>query len=133
MPMITKAPTNPTAIPNRFIKNTFSFKNHQPNSTDSMGIIKVSTEAFMTDVLLIPSKKKAMFKVMAKIPIATSFGRSCFLILIFLLSARKKGAIKREAKAKRNTARLMGGNSCKVILATTKLAPQIRWAISRAR
>lgn len=97
-----------------------------------MGIIKVRIEAFMAVVLFIPSKKKVIFKVIAKIPIAISFGKSSFLILIFLVSAKKNGAISSEAKEKRRSAKLIGGNSCKVILATTKFAPQIRCAISRA-
>lgn len=86
----------------------------------------------MTVVLLIPSKKKVMFKTIMKTPMAMSLGRSALSILTFLVSAKKKGAKRSEAKANRKRAKLIGGNSCRVTLATTKLAPQIRWAIIRA-
>ena len=47
--------------------------------------------------------------------------------------SREVLAKKREAKAKRKKAKVEGGNSCRVILATTKLAPQIIWARINAR
>ncbi len=86
----------------------------------------------MAVVLVIPSKKKAIFKVIEKTPTKISFGKSILLILIFFVWARKNGAKNKEAKAKRRNAKVMGGNSCKVILATTKFAPQIMWAKSKA-
>ena len=131
--MIVKAPNSPKTIPKRLTRKTFSFKNHQPKRTDSIGMIRVSTEALIAVVLLIPSKKKVMFKAMMKIPIATSLGRSFLSIFTFLVSEKKKGAKSREARANLRSAKLIGGNSCKVIFATTKLVPQIRWARIKAK
>ncbi len=127
-PTIVKAPKSPKTIPKMFTKNIFSFKNYQPANTDSIGIINESTDASMTVVRLMPSKKKVMFKVMIKTPMATSFGRSFLSIFTFFVSAKKNGAKSSEAKANLRRAKLIGGNSCRVILATTKLAPQIKWA-----
>lgn len=97
-----------------------------------MGMIRVKVEALMAVVLLMPSKNRVMFKLMVNTPMAISFGKSALFILTFFVSDRKKGAKNKEAKAKRKKAKDMGGNSCKVILAITKLAPQIRWAIIKA-
>ena len=86
----------------------------------------------MADVLEIPSKKNAIFKVIIKIAAAISLGRSEGIIFTFLAWIRRKGTKNKQARAKRRKARLMGGNSSRVILATTKLAPQIKWAITKA-
>lgn len=132
-PIITKAPRRPKIIPRRFIKKTFSFKNHQPKITERMGIIRVITEADVASVLLIPEKKKAIFRVIIKIPTAISLGRCCDFIVTFFLWIKKKGAINKQARAKRRKARVKTGNSCRVILLTTKCAPQIVWAAIKAR
>ena len=131
--MIIKAPKNPKTIPKRLMRYIFSFKNHQPKSTDNIGIIRVKKEASMAVVLLIPSKKKVMFRVIINTPMAMSLGRSFFEIFTFLVSVKKKGAKSSEAMANLRRAKLIGGNSCKVIFATTKLAPQIRWARINAK
>lgn len=131
-PIIISAPAKPNAIPERLTRYTFSFKNHHPIRTDNMGIIKVNTEASMTLVRLMPSKKKVILSVIIKTPMQISFGKSFLSILTFLLSAKKNGARSKDARAKRRNARLMGGNSCKVTLATTKLTPQIKWARIKA-
>lgn len=96
-------------------------------------MIRVRTEASMTVVLLIPSKKKVMFKTIIKTPMAINLGKSFLSIFTFFVSEKKNGASRSEARANLSRARLMGGNSCKVILATTKLAPQMRWAKIKAK
>lgn len=96
-------------------------------------MIKVKIEASVAVVLFIPSKKKVMFKVIIKTPMAISLGRSSFLIFTFFFCAKKNGARRREAKANLKKAKLMGGNSSRVTFATTKLAPQIRWARIKTR
>ena len=67
-----------------------------------------------------------------KIPIRMSLGRCTGLIWAFLVSAIKKGDKNSEAKENLSRAKVIGGNSVKVNLATTKLAPQIKWASIRA-
>lgn len=86
----------------------------------------------MAVVRIIPSKKKAMFRVMIKMPIMISFGISFLLIWILRVSARKKGASRSEAKVNLKKAKVLGGISCRVILATTKFPPQIMWASKSA-
>lgn len=80
-PIIIKAPNSPLATPNRLIRYIFSFKNNHPIKTDNIGIIRVKVDALMTVDLIIPSKKKVIFKVTIKIPMATSFGKSAGFIL----------------------------------------------------
>src|SRR3989344_5046345 len=92
----------------------------------------VKIEAFMAVVRVIPSKKKVMFKVIIKMPTNINLGKSARSILNWRLWAKKNGVKRIQAKAKRNRAKLIGGNSCSVILATTKFAPQIRWAKIKA-
>lgn len=98
-----------------------------------MGKVRVKTEASIAVVLLRPSKKSEIFKVMANTPTAINFGKSCFDIFTFLLADIKNGAKKKQAKANLKKIKLIGGNSCKVIFATTKFAPQIRWASIKAK
>ena len=74
-----------------------------------------------------------LFKVIENTPTAMSLGRSFLLILVFLVAVSKNGAKNKEARAKRKKAKVMGGNSCRVVLATIKFIPQIRWARNKAK
>ena len=65
-------------------------------------------------------------------PTPTKYGKSSTLIFTFLVSAKKNGVNSKEARLNLNSAKELGGNSCKVTLATTKLAPQMAWAKNRA-
>ena len=53
--------------------------------TDSNGTVNVNTEALITLDLEMPSKKKVMFNVIIKIPMAINLGQSLLAILVFLL------------------------------------------------